>query len=146
MRRTILQAAAICAVAAIAGGVSYALHPKAPALYLNSAPPAEGETTLPLLIETWGLDGVVWVDARPQDKFEAGHWPGAIPLNDQVWTDSLFEHNEVLLAMEKPIVIYCGSEACEASLKVADRLRQEIGIPDVYFLRGGWRELQALKK
>ena len=144
MKAYIFQAAVICVASAIIGGISYALHPAAPALYLNSAPPAEGETTLPIVLEKWGVENVLWIDARPEEKFAAGHWPNAIPLNDQVWTESLWQNSEAILGSDLPIVIYCGSEACEASKKVAERLRQEVGVPEVYFLRGGWRELKGL--
>ena len=36
-----------------------------------------------------------------------------------------------------PFVVYCGSEACAASRKVADRLRDSVGIAEVYILSGG---------
>jgi hypothetical protein len=36
------------------------------------------------------------------------------------------------------IVVFCGSAACDASHHVAERLRNEAGLPDVWVLTGGW--------
>jgi rhodanese-related sulfurtransferase len=87
---------------------------------------------------SWG-DNVIWVDARPDNEFEQDHVPGAIPLNEDRWTELL----PALLAQwspEKKIVVYCSSQSCNASREVARRLRDEAGLKDVFVLQGGWEE------
>ncbi len=88
--------------------------------------------------QSWGANAI-WVDARPDNEFEQGHVPGAIPLNEDRWNELL----PTLLAqwsLEKKIVVYCSSQSCNASREVARRLRDEAGLKEVFVLRGGWEE------
>ena len=88
--------------------------------------------------QSWGANAI-WVDARPDNEFEQGHVPGAIPLNEDRWNELL----PTLLAqwsLEKKIVVYCSSQSCNASREVARRLRDESGLKEVFVLRGGWEE------
>jgi rhodanese-related sulfurtransferase len=85
---------------------------------------------------SWGANAI-WVDARPDNEFEQDHVPGAIPLNEDRWNELL----PTLLArwsLEKRIVVYCGSQSCNASREVARRLRDEAGLKEVFVLQGGW--------
>ena len=84
---------------------------------------------------------IVWVDARSEAAFSGGHIPGAILLPLDGWTD----HVEALLGAWKPgvmVVVYCDAETCAASQSVARRLRDELGLEEVYVLAGGWRKWQ----
>ncbi len=137
------QAAVLLFLAAASGAAVYALHPLAPALYLEDVPLGQGETTMALVDEQWGAD-VFWVDARPREQYEEGHLPGAFLLNEQEWDTQLFEHYETIVENDRPVVIYCGSEACQSSHKIAQKLREQVGMTDVYVLRGGWKEAQKL--
>ena len=86
--------------------------------------------------QSWGANAI-WVDARPDNEFEQDHVPGAIPLNEDRWNELL----PTLLArwsLEKKIVVYCGSQSCNASREVARRLRDEAGLKEVFVLQGGW--------
>ena len=86
--------------------------------------------------QSWGANAI-WVDARPDNEFEQGHVPGAIPLNEDRWNELL----PTLLAqwsLEKKIVVYCSSQSCNASREVARRLRDEAGLKEVFVLQGGW--------
>jgi rhodanese-related sulfurtransferase len=86
--------------------------------------------------QSWGANAI-WVDARPDNEFEQDHVPGAIPLNEDRWNELL----PTLLArwsLEKRIVVYCGSQSCNASREVARRLRDEAGLKEVFVLQGGW--------
>jgi len=95
----------------------------------------EGEVEL-AEVQSWG-DTVLWVDARPDAQYEKQHIPQAVPLNEDRW-------NELLPPMlatwspEKRIVIYCSSQSCAASHEVAQRLKTEAQLPNVYVLHGGW--------
>jgi rhodanese-related sulfurtransferase len=80
---------------------------------------------------------VLWVDARPREKFEAEHVPGAVLLNDDEW-DRLVPAFLDAWEPEKTVVVYCDSSSCDASHAVADRLRDELKLERVKVLKGGW--------
>ena len=84
----------------------------------------------------WG-DTVVWVDARPDADFARDHVPGAISLNEDRWNELL---PELLAAWspEKKVVVYCSAQSCDLAREVAERLRKEAQLPDVFVLEGGW--------
>ena len=102
----------------------------------------------PYLISMEALKGkdVLWIDARPEKKFEVKHIPGAILLNEYDWDggrERLFKALENF-DPEGPFVVYC-NEGCFSSEAVANRLRQEFEKENVYFLKGGmkaWFEAQ----
>lgn len=78
----------------------------------------------------------LWVDARSRTDYDRGHIPGAIHIDHGAWDVGLPQ----LLASWKPnrpIIVYCSSEECEASKGIAERLR-EGGLEPVMTLRGGW--------
>ena len=91
------------------------------------------------LARSWGANAM-WVDARPDNEFEADHIPGAIPLNEDRWNELLPQ----FLAQwtpEKHIVVYCSSKSCNLAEDVAKRLRDEAKLPnDIRVLSGGWEE------
>ena len=91
-------------------------------------------------VEGWG-DSVLWLDARPDEQFEEGHIDGALQLNQDHWNDQL---RTVLTAWapERKVVVYCSRLTCHASHEVAERLRKEAGLTNVYVLGGGWEEWQ----
>jgi rhodanese-related sulfurtransferase len=84
----------------------------------------------------WG-DGAIWVDARPQEEFARDHVPGAISLNEDHWNDLL---PQFLAAWSpgKRVVVYCSAQSCDLAREVAERLRKEAQLPDVFVLDGGW--------
>lgn len=139
MKAILLQAAVLVGLAAGAGALSYRFHPEAPPLYLYlDTRVAEGELTL---TQVRALEqqagGVLWVDARVRSEFEKEHIPGAILLNEQEWETLMFESVEVISRNDKPIVIYCDAQRCDASHRLAEKLR-DLGQPDVHVLAGGW--------
>ena len=85
---------------------------------------------------SWG-DNVIWVDARPDNEFERDHIPGAILLNEDRWNELL---PQFLAAWSpgKKIVVYCSAQSCDLAREVAERLRKEAQLPDVFVLDGGW--------
>lgn len=94
--------------------------------------------------DAWG-ESVLWVDARPDAQFSAGHIPNAIQLNEDRW-DELLPQLLGVWSPEKRVVIYCSSESCAASHHVAERLRENAGLQNVYVLHGGWETWQAAKR
>jgi rhodanese-related sulfurtransferase len=97
----------------------------------------------------WGIalqearlrEPVLWVDARPEDAYEAGHWPGAYRLGLDDWSGGL---GRMLPDWdpESTIVVYCDGEECQSSRKVAARLRAELESETVFWLVGGWESLK----
>jgi rhodanese-related sulfurtransferase len=95
------------------------------------------EDSVPLSdMQHWGKQ-VLWVDARSETEYAAGHIPGAFLLNLDQWNELL----PLLLQVWEPdkmVVIYCSSLSCQASREVAEKLRDEVGLQSVFVLRGGW--------
>ncbi|HSY53869.1 MAG TPA: rhodanese-like domain-containing protein [Opitutaceae bacterium] len=118
------------------------LHPKRPAL--GWARPAVTELAL---ADALGLaPPVIWVDARPDDEYGAGHVPGAVSLNEDRW-DALLPKFLEAWQPGMRVVVYCNSQRCDASREVAVRLRHELQIDNVFVLQGGWNAwLEAQKK
>ena len=113
------------------------------ALYYRDHPAWQGrphdaaEVTL-AQTASWG-DAVLWVDARPNEEFTRGHVPGALSLNEDNW-DGLLPAVLAAWAPERKLVVYCSRASCNASHGVAERLRHEAGLTNVYVLPGGWEE------
>lgn len=79
----------------------------------------------------------LFVDARPAAAFAQRHIPGAVSLPEGDWERQL----PVFVARWTPdrrVIVYCDNPQCGASRSVARRLREEVGVPDVVALRGGW--------
>lgn len=113
-------------------------HPKKPAWALPAL--GEGEVLLSDVL-TWPSADFIWVDARSDAAFAAGHVPGALPLNETHWDELLFQNLETLTAGKK-LVVYCDSRQCDASKGVRDRLLRDKLAPAAYVLHGGWQELE----
>ena len=92
----------------------------------------------------WGRSAI-WVDARPDEEFARDHVPGALSLNEDRWNE-LLPQFLVAWSPEKKIVVYCGSQSCNASREVARRLRKEAQLPNVFVLGGGWEEWLKTRK
>lgn len=81
---------------------------------------------------------VIWLDARPREEFEAEHIPGALFFDEADWDAGLMQLMEAWLTEPRPIVVYCGSESCGTSQRVAERLREALPDAEIYSLKGGW--------
>ena len=86
----------------------------------------------------WG-ENAIWVDARPDNEFARDHVPGALPLNEDRWSE-LLPQFLAAWSQEKKVVVYCSSQSCNASREVARRLRNEAQLKNVFVLEGGWEE------
>ena len=82
---------------------------------------------------------MLWIDARPEEQFAKAHVPGAMRLDEDEWNTLL----PLVLAAwspERKVVVYCSRATCNASHAVAERLRHEVALKNVYVLQGGWEE------
>ena len=94
--------------------------------------------------QSWG-EAVMWVDARPDTQFQAGHIPNAVQLNEDRW-DELLPQLLGTWSPDRKVIVYCSSQSCAASHEVAKRLRENAGLKDVYVLKGGWETWQPTKQ
>jgi rhodanese-related sulfurtransferase len=109
-------------------------HPRRPAWQSD-------EVTL-AAARAWGRS-VLWVDARPDADFAHAHIPGALPLNEDRWDELLPGILDQWQSQSSPkVVVYCSSLSCQTSREVARRLREEVNLPNVFVLQGGWESWQ----
>lgn len=141
----IRQALTLLLLAVAAAWGTHACHPRAPALYLVQEPLRDDEVSMQAIQERWNGD-VLWIDARIQEQFDAGHVPGALLLNEQKFDEQLFGHLDTLQANTKPVIIYCSAAKCEASRHVLERLKQTLPVENVFVLKGGWQAWKAAGK
>ncbi len=132
MSRVLRQAAAILLLALLPALASGLWHPRRPAWQSD-------EVTL-AAASAWGKN-VLWVDARPDADFARAHIPGALPLNENRW-DELLPHLIDQWDPSRKVVVYCSTLSCQASRDVARRLREEVSLPNVFVLQGGWEAWQ----
>ena len=130
-------------MAAFSGLVIYMWHPERPALYLVPNQLRDDEIMLNKVLE-WEADrGVVWIDARSRANFDKSRVEGAYLLNEMEDFYSLLEPiwSEIQNKSDLPFIVYCSSESCLASRKVAEKLRESVGVSEVYILKGGEKSL-----
>ena len=130
-------------MAAFSGLAIYMWHPERPALYLVPNQLRDDEIMLNKVLE-WEADrGVVWIDARSRANFDKSRVKGAYLLNEMEDFYSLLEPiwSEIQNKSDLPFIVYSSSESCLASRKVAEKLRESVGVSEVYILKGGEKSL-----
>jgi rhodanese-related sulfurtransferase len=134
LRQALWIVLAACATAFL----TYRFHPNAPRLTMadQEADPAE---ISPSEAAQWRKGEVVWVDARTESEYAAGHVPEAVLLRTEHWDRDLFEEFDELQRSGRAVV-YDGVTTGWKAAEVARRLRG-LGIREVYVLRGDWREM-----
>lgn len=133
------QALLICVLAVPPAGVTALLHPRSP-WRTADVPLAPFEVTV-AQASHWGAN-VLWVDARSTVDYGAGHIPGAVALSESDWEKQFAAFVDVW-SPERKVVVYCSQLECSASRHVAERLREDLGSVEVYFLRGGYEAWKA---
>lgn len=110
--------------------------------YRNAAswhqPPVDSALVSLAQAKGWGVNAL-WLDARPEEQYASGHVPGAMLLNEDRW-NTLLPEVLAVWSPERKLVVYCSQVTCNASHAVAERLRQEAQLKNVYVLQGGWEE------
>jgi rhodanese-related sulfurtransferase len=115
-------------------GLGQAIYFREKVSWQSPVPASESVTVAQA--KSWGSEAI-WIDARPDEQFAQEHVPGALQLNEDHWNEQLPQ----MLAgysPEKRVVVYCSSQGCGASREVAQRLRQEAQLKNVFVLEGGW--------
>ena len=87
------------------------------------------------------MDGLAVINALPESAAQESHIPGTANI-DLERGDFAERVEREAGGKEEPVVVYCGSEACDVSVKAAKTL-EEHGFQRVYDYEGGvkaWRE------
>ena len=132
-RPVLRECALLLLLAAVPALLAGWLHPKRPAWSWTKPGVAGvgwGE------VSHWSSP-ILWVDARAAEAYATQHIPGAISLNEGDWERLLPGFLESWRPGAK-VVVYCDSQACDASQGVALRLQRELNLADIYVLEGGW--------
>lgn len=87
------------------------------------------------------LDWVIFIDARHEEDYRAGHIPGAYHF-DRFQPENYLSNVVQVCLTAQQIVFYCGGGECDQSLQAAVFLRDGIGIPKekVFVYGGGFTE------
>ena len=124
------QAVLILLAALVPAGVSALVHPR--------RPPWSGEALLPGEVKlktvlAWGPK-VLWIDARSQNEYEAGHVQDAFQMSTED-----FNGSEVLNYLDKdgPLVVYCSGGQCDASKNLV-KLLQLAGYKQARIMEDGY--------
>lgn len=131
--RVLRQAGSVLLLALVPALLATVLHPRRPAWSRDQA--LVPEVTWATVRDWRGL--VLLVDARNAAAYRRQHIPGAFSLDERGWEGLL----QAVVAAWRPggrVVAYCDDRGCEASQSVARRLRRELGVNDVFVLKGGW--------
>ena len=93
-------------------------------------------------------EGIVFLDSRNREDFEAGHIPGAlsVPVADLKGTGEPGSGGELPGVSDLPeddiLVVYCEGGDCQTSVTLA-RAIHDMGFTDIRILSGGWEEWSA---
>ena len=142
MKKLFPQLLVLLALAVIPAAGSALFHPRKPLWNEVEEVPGPGEVLLQTAQE-WG-GKVLWLDARTKAEYIPAHIPGAMPLNEDDG-DTLLPRVLAVWNKDRIVVVYC-SRSCNASKEVAGRLREDVQLPQVYVLKGGWESWLAEKK
>jgi rhodanese-related sulfurtransferase len=129
IRRAFLQALVLGAIALVPAAISGALQ-------LKKEEPLQAGEIRSATARQWG-EKALFVDARTRARFDAGHIPGALLLNEEEW-DDLFPKLADAWDPDKAVVVYCDGGNCDASHRVAKRLEEALSVETVFVLKGGW--------
>lgn len=123
----------------------------------NVVAPAEAKSRPPTLLDPASLglmidakaakalfdQGVIFLDARIQNEYDAGHVPQAYLLNSSMFGTPAADEAMKALDASQPVVIYCGGGECDASKNVAILL-QQAGFKQLHILENGYPEWKQL--
>jgi rhodanese-related sulfurtransferase len=136
VKSSLLRQALILVTLAFVPGIGQAIYYRDKVSWESRIPLSELVTVAQA--KSWSQN-VIWLDARPDPDFEADHIPGALPLNEDRWSE-LLPQFLAAWSPEKKVVVYCSTQSCNLAVEVARRLRNEAQIKNVFVLQGGWEE------
>lgn len=78
---------------------------------------------------------VLFIDARPLRSNDEPGIPGGLPLVEARWDEQLPAIIDAWTP-ETRLVVYCDTDHRSAGERIAIRLRRELALPGIYFLKG----------
>ncbi|MCC6356100.1 MAG: hypothetical protein IT577_19605 [Verrucomicrobiae bacterium] len=139
LRSAALGAFALAASAGLAGAGSFWWHREIPAVRLACA-----DVRGLGVGEAGGLEPgrVLWVDARWEQAHEGGHLAGAVCFNEMNWEA---QASSLVFAWRPGMAVVAYAEPGDgrSARRAAAIARVAIGLEDVRYLEGDWRQLRA---
>jgi len=87
--------------------------------------------------------GFLFVDARDDDSFDAGHIPGALQIDHYFLEQYLPDVLPAAFSAEK-VIVYCNGGKCEDSILVCNDLLDEgVEWENLLLFKGGWKAWTA---
>ena len=83
----------------------------------------------------------ILVDARSGEEFAQGSVDTALNLSPENFDEGLGKLLDSY-SPEKIIIIFCDSSACDTSRNIAERLRNECGLKNIFIFKDDWRKLR----
>ena len=100
------------------------------------------EISIPQAFVLFQQGGIIFLDARRKDEFEAGHVDGALLLSTEHFGRGTIPATIGVLEKSQPVVIYCGGGACDASKNLVIML-QNFGFTRFHIMTDGFPAWQA---
>jgi rhodanese-related sulfurtransferase len=140
-RKMILQGALILLVSSAAGLLANAFRPDGLDLLRAqqstvAVDEASGEISLKDATLLYASGRALFLDARTQWEYEAGHIQGALFLPPGDFEYYFPDLRDRLRGVEA-LIAYCDGERCPLSRELAEKLHGE-GFDNVYVLKNGW--------
>lgn len=82
---------------------------------------------------------LIIVDARSISDFNEGHIKNAVNLSESRFDEQLGDFLDIWTP-EATILIYCNSGGCNSSRNIAEKLKHECNIKNVYVLKDDWKK------
>ena len=79
------------------------------------------------------------IDARSPGEFASGHVPNAYNISESKFEAGLSVFLEDWVP-DSTLVVYCNPGSCNSSRNVANRLKNECGMKNIYVLMDDWRK------
>ena len=146
MRQSLLEALLLI-VAAIVLGVAYTFVSKQGFfVQTRSVQPATNSNleiiSLEMAKDTFESHNALFIDARHEFDYQAGHIRGAVNVSLKIFDIHLARLNNI--SKDKLLIVYCDGAECSSSLKLAVKL-MESGFTNVKVFFGGWQEWKSAK-
>jgi rhodanese-related sulfurtransferase len=106
------------------------------------AAPLGLDITIPQAFGLFQQGGIMFLDARRKDEYEAAHVEGALLLSTEHFGRGTIPATIGFLEKTQPVVIYCGGGACDASKNLVIML-QNFGFTRFHIMTDGFPAWQA---
>ncbi len=146
MRQAILESLLLI-IAAIVLGVAYSFVTKqgffAKTQSVQTAAPSNIEMiSLATAKELFESNNALFIDARHESDFQAGHIRGAVNVALKKFDTHFAKLNNI--SKDKLLIVYCDGSECNSSIELAVKL-MESGFTNVKVFFGGWQEWNSAK-